>query len=102
MKWTEAAGKLLWFESRRGTGSATVRPHVIRETPCCYPSSTRRRRCAASSGWMLADKTLPPTEAEARCLRLYTVYYPEGGTEELDEHDVARLVRVVAWQAAAA
>jgi len=51
---------------------------------------------------MLADKTLPPTEAEARCLRLYTVYYPEGGTEELDEHDVARLVRVVAWQAAAA
>lgn len=45
-----------------------------------------------ASGWMLADKTLPGTESEARCLRLYTVYYPSDGTEEVDEHDIAFMV----------
>lgn len=49
-------------------------------------------------GWMLADKTLPATESEARCLRLYTVYYPDNATEELDEHDVAFLVGHDAWK----
>jgi hypothetical protein len=52
-----------------------------------------------ASGWILRDKTLSATEAEARCLRLYTVYYPEGGTEELDEHDVAFLVGAGTWEA---
>ena len=51
-----------------------------------------------ASGWMLARKELPETEAEARCLRFYTVYYPEDGTEELDEHDVASLVGPDAWE----
>ncbi len=52
-------------------------------------------------GWMLREKALPATEAEARCLRLYTVYYPDGGTEELDEHDVACMVGREAWEASA-
>ncbi len=50
-----------------------------------------------ASGWMLTEKVLPATESEARCRRLYTVYHPEGGTEELDEHDVAFLVGEAAW-----
>src|SRR5688572_25999504 len=50
-----------------------------------------------ASGWMLAHKALPQTEAEARCLRLYTVYYAGGGTEELDEPDVAFLVGKEKW-----
>lgn len=52
-----------------------------------------------ASGWLLADKSPTATEAEARCLRLYSVYYPKGGTEELDEHDVAFLVGSEAWEA---
>jgi len=49
--------------------------------------------------WMSMDRTRPATESEARCLRLYTVYYAQGGTEELDEPDVERLVGVEVWMA---
>jgi hypothetical protein len=48
---------------------------------------------------MLADKSLPATEDEACCLRVYNVYYPGGGTEDLDEHDVAFLVGKSQWDA---
>ena len=64
-------------------------------------SATAPLSLSPASGWMLADKSLGTTEAEARSLRLYTVYYPADGTELLDEPDVAFLVGAEAWEASA-
>ena len=82
-------------------------PDVLRRLGfrCIEPVSFRLRdgseAVVHASGWMLAEKELPATDAEAGCLRLYTVYYPGYGTEELDEHDVAALVGREAWERAA-
>ena len=48
MQWAEPAGKLLVFESRRGAGSATDRPHVI------PPVATRKRKLVLASLAVLA------------------------------------------------
>ena len=45
-----------------------------------------------ADAWMLAKKELPDTKAEVSCLRLYHVYYPGGGIDNLDETDVMNLV----------
>lgn len=53
-----------------------------------------------ASGWLLARKELAPSDGENGCLRLYHVYYPSGGTEELDEWDVRNLVGSEAFDGA--
>jgi len=45
-----------------------------------------------ADGWMLLEKRLPARESDAALLRLYYVYYPNDGTENLDEVDVIALV----------
>ncbi len=81
------------------------RPDVLRQLGfrCIEPTRFVLRDGSVvtvhASGWMLKDKARPATETEARCLRLYTVYYPASGTEELDEWDVEFLVGPEAWNA---
>jgi hypothetical protein len=54
-------------------------PDVLRRLGfrCIEPRQFTTRDGSAvtvhASGWLLVDKSLPATEAEARCLRLYSV-----------------------------
>jgi hypothetical protein len=84
MQWTEPAGRLLWFVSRRGGGSATDRPYVIRPgTMTIDDFIAMTRRIIAEDGFEEYSPTLVLPER-----RHVTVL--EGMPSDVDPEAVSR------------
>ncbi len=61
MQWTEPAGRFLWFENRRGAGSAMIGTTLYEFTTCVrtHAAVARRRTSSVSSISRVSEKTSP-------------------------------------------